>query len=366
MATGKKYGLSDFQWIAVVISATLGTGIMFLPRSVGDTAGRDGWISIIIAGIAVWCFALLIWLLCRRFPTKTLPEFSIVILGRPLGILVSILYSLYAFAICGVVLRILSDLVRTWVFLWTPVPVFLVATLIAVGYTSRMGAVTLGRLTEIITLFTAVVWLMFLIPLPEFSFLNLRPIGSEGFLKILQAVPKTSFVFLGFEVMLVFFPFIINREKVLKLTSISLALVTALYAMDVILVVGVLGIERTLNLVWPLMNYMRIGSLPFVQRVDNILLFAWTAQIIVTVVVHYFSATFTLATLTRRRYHDIWSVLCLPLVYIAAILPQDLVAVFAFSDMVGAAGFTICLGTTALMLLVALIRGLDERRELKE
>lgn len=365
MAKGKKYGLSDFQWIAVVISATLGNGIITLPRVVGETAGRDGWLSVIIAGLAAWCFAFFIWLLCSRFPTKTLPEFSILILGRPLGILVSVLYSLYAFLLCSLVLRVLTELVRTWVFIWTPVPVFFVAILIAVGYTCRMGAVTLGRLMENITLFTAVILLMLLVPLPEFAFLNLKPVGGEGILKILQAVPTNAVYFLGFEVMLVFFPFIINRKKVLKLTSISLALVTALYAADVIFVVGVLGIERTLNLVWPLINYIRIGTLPIVQRVDNILLFAWTAQIITTVVVHYFSATFTLATLTRRRYHDIWSLLCLPLVYAAAILPPDIAAVFALIDIIGAAGFAICLGITALMLIVAIIRGLDERKEEK-
>jgi len=366
MTTGKKYGLSDFQWIAIVICGTLGTGIITLPRAVGETAGRDGWLSLIIAGIAVWVFAIFILLLCRKFPTKTLPEFSVLILGRPLGILVSVLYSLYAFSMCGVVMRILAELVRTWVFIWTPVPVFFVAILITVGYISRMGAVTLGRLMELLILFTAVVLLLYLVPMSEFDFLNLKPVGSEGILKILQAVPESAFAFLGVEVMLVFFPFVINRKKVLKLTSITMILVTGLYAVNAILVYGVLGIERTLNLVWPLINYMRIGSLPFVQRVDNLLLFAWTAQIIAVVAVHYFSATFTLATLTRRQYHDIWSVLCLPLVYAIAVLPQDLIAVFAFSDLVGAAGFAICLGITALMLIVALIRGLDERKEIKK
>ncbi|HBI56317.1 MAG TPA: hypothetical protein DDY38_05790 [Firmicutes bacterium] len=365
MASGKKYGLSDFQWIAMVVSVTISTAIITLPRSVGETAGRDSWISIIIGGFVLWAFALFIWLLCRKFPTRTLPEFSILILGRPLGIVVSIIYSLYAFSMCAVVLRILSELVRTWVFIWTPVPVFFVAILITVGYISRMGAVTLGRLMEITILFTAAVLLMLLIPLPEFDFLNLKPVGGEGILKIIQAVPQTAFAYLGFESMLVFFPFIINRHKVLKLTSIALIMVTLLYFINTILVYGVLGIQRTLTLVWPLVNYMRIGSLPFVQRVDNVMLFAWTAQIIATVAVHYFSATFTLATLTRRHYHDLWSIACLPIVYAAANLPPDLVAVFAFSDMVGAYGLIINLAITGLMLVVAKIRGLDERQEVK-
>jgi spore germination protein (amino acid permease) len=360
MAEGKKYGFTDFQWVSVAVSAILGAGMLTLPRSVGEIAGRDGWISIILAGIVAWIFALFIWLLCRKFPTKTLAEFSITILGRPLGILVSVLYSFYSLMVCGVVLRVLSDMLRTWVFLWTPTPVFVVLTLLAIGYVSRMGAITLGRLMEVKTLLSVTIVLMFLIPIPEFVSLNLRPVGAEG-LKILQAVPKAAFAYLGLEVMLVLFPFIINKNKVLKLNSIALGIVTGAYAADAILVFGVLGIEYTLNLVWPLMIYMRIGSLPFLQRVDNLLLFGWTTLIISVAAVHYFSATYTLATLTRRQYHDIWSLVCLPLVYVVSRFPTSIVAVFDLSKLIGIVGYSFCLGITALMLIVAKIRGLDER-----
>lgn len=360
MAAGKKYGFNDFQWISVIISAILGGGMMTLPRVMGEIAGRDGWMSIILAGIVAWTFALVLWLLCRKFPTRTLAEFSKLILGRPLGILVSAMYSLYALIVCSVALRILLEMIRTWVFIWTPTPVLLVLILIAIGFVSRMGAITLGRMMEIKNILTILVVLMFLIPLQEFQSLNLRPVGSEG-LKILQAVPNATFSFLGFEVMLVFFPFLINKNKAVKLTSLAIGSVTAAYAADAILVYGVLGIEYTLNLIWPLMTYMRIGSLPFLQRVDNILLFAWSALILSVVTVHYFAATYTLAIVSGRKYHDIWALACLPLVYVAALLPSNLTEVFTLSEVIGMIGYPFFMGITVLMLIVAKIRGLDER-----
>ena len=90
----KKYGLSDFQLFSVLICAMLGSGIITLPRAVADIAGRDGWLSVLLAGAGTWVMAILIWLLCRSFP-KPLPEFSIAILGKPLGIFFRGLFSVY-------------------------------------------------------------------------------------------------------------------------------------------------------------------------------------------------------------------------------------------------------------------------------
>lgn len=365
MKEAKKYGLSDFQWVSVVICAILGAGITTLPRSVGEIAGRDGWISVLLAGAIAWLMAVIIWLLCRRFPTRTLPEFSIMILGRPLGILISVIYALYAIGIGAVALRIFVELAKTWTMIFTPMPVFVIAVLIPVVYISRLGAVTLGRLMELMVYFTIAILFVYLLPLGEFDLLNLRPVGAEGWRAILAAVPESAFSFLGFEVMLVFFPFIINRDKALRLTLIALAIVTFLYAGNVIITYGVLGVEHAVVQIWPLMNYLRIGVLPFIQRVDNLVIFVWTAQVMAVVAISYFASTFTLATLTRRRYHDIWAVAASPLVYAVAILPERLSQAFDLGAAVAQWGLIGIIGGTALLLLVAILRGLDESKEEK-
>jgi len=359
----KKYGFSDFQWFSVLFCVIMGSGIITLPRTVAEAAGRDGWISILLAGVATWILAWFIWLLCRKFPTKTLPEFSITILGRPLGIVFTVLYALYAFSIGGVALRIFAELTKTWVLIWTPGTVFLMGILIPSVYISRLGASSMGRLMEIVTLLTVVVFLIWLVPLGEFNYLNLLPVGAEGIVSILSGAQEGIFAFLGFEVMLVLFPFVINRHKVLRITFIALAVITLLYVGNIVLTYGLLGVEHTLREKWPLMNYLRVGTLPFFQRVDSLVLFFWTAQVLAVVAIQYYAATFSLATLTRRHYHDIWSLLCWPLVYIIAVAPRRLSQVFMITDLVGRWGLIGVVAMVLIMFLVAKIRGLDESGE---
>lgn len=356
----KKYGLSDFQWFSVLICTILGSGIITLPRTVADAAGRDGWISIIIAGAVTWILAILVWLLCKKFPTKTLPEFSITILGKPLGILVSLFYVIYAISIGGIVLRIYVELTKTWLLIWTPGWVFLLGILFPTVYIARMGAMTLGRLMEIVTLLTIIVISIWLVPMGEFNILNLRPVAVEGISAIAKGAQEAIFSFLGFEVMLVFFPLVINRKKVLRVTLLALAFITLLYMGNAVITFGVMGVEHTILQKWPLMDYLRVGTLPFIQRVDSLVLFFWTGQIMAVVAIQYFAGTFTLATLTRKHYHDIWALVCWPLVYLVAIAPSRLSQVFVVTDIMGRWGLIGVMAIVVILHIVAKIRGLDE------
>ena len=49
----------------------------------------------------------------------------------------------------------------------------------------------------------------------------------------------------------------------LRITLMALGVITLLYAGNVILIFGVLGVEQTVLQKWPLINYLRVGMLPF-------------------------------------------------------------------------------------------------------
>jgi spore germination protein len=363
MKDAKKYGLTDFQLLAIVISTILGAGIITMSRTLGAIAGRDAWISTALAGIAVWLLSGLIYLLCRRFPEKTLPEFSSTILGRPLGILVSILYAVYALFLGATALRIFHEMIKTWLMVRTPLPVFVMLIVVPTVYAARMGAVTLGRLMELIMYITVIALLVFLIPVGDFIPLNVLPVGAEGLTAIASAMPKAAFAFLGFEVLLVFFPFVVNRDRVFRVYTLALAVVTLLYMGIIVITYGVLTFEHTLKKVWPLMNYLRVGTLPILERVDNMMMFLWLAQIFAVVAIQYYASTYTMATLVGRSRHDLWALLAWPLVYIVAVFPNRQEQVFQLGDLVGMSGMIFLLILVVLLLLVAMARGLDEGKK---
>lgn len=364
--TAKKYGISDFQLYALLVCTILGAGITTLPRTTAQYAGRDAWISIIIGGVIIWLITCLIYLLCKRFPDKTLPEFSIQVLGKPIGTIISIGYIVYALFLGSSAFRIYTELVKTWVMIWTPHWVFIVVFLSVVVYTARMGVITLGRLMELVVLMTLPAFLLFIPQLSEFDKLNLLPIGNTGLSAIMAAVPEAGFAYLGFEILLIFFPLMANRKNIFRVFTLALATVTIVYATNIVLTVGVLSAEQTIVQIWPLINYLRIGTLPVFERLDTILLIVWSIQIFGVVVIQYFVATFSTAVLIGKRAHDFLVLIFLPIIFGLTIFPQRVVEVFTLSDFVGRWGTIYVVTTVFIIFLVSIIRGQDDRKAGKE
>lgn len=357
--------IRDFQWFAIIVCNILGSGILVLPRLVAAEASRDGWLSILVAGAGTWLLAYLVWRLCKKFPAKTLPEISMLVLGRPLGIIVSVAYAVYAFVFAGAVLRVFLELVKTWILIWTPAPLIVLSMLLPVVYICRMGVPTIGRLMEIVLLLTLGIFLLWLVPAGDFNLLNLKPVGVEGVWAVLRGAEKAGFSFLGFEVMLIFYPFLARRDRALRLTLLALAFVTAIYIGNAALIFGTRGVEYTMQQKWPLMSYLRVGQLPVVQRVDALVLFFWTAQIIVETTIQYFAGTFTLATLTKKRYHDVWALVCWPILYASGVIPIRLSQVFDWIDIVGRWGLLGVAAVVLILLATAKLRGMDESGEVE-
>ncbi len=358
-----KNGLSDFQLIALIFVAASGTSIIFLPRSVAEAAGRDGWISIILGGCVALTVAILIYYLCSRFPRRTLPEFSMLILGKPLGIMVSAVYVVYVLLLGGTTLILFGEVTKTWVLFWTPQYVLIVSMLIPVIFITLKGPVPLGRYTELIFYFVGLVVLILLLPLSQANLINVRPVGAEGLVAVLGGMGQLPFAFLGIEVMFIFFPLFVNRGKVLRLYLLAVMLLVVFYTGLTLFTYALLGVENTKLQVWPLMSYLSAARVQIIERFDNIFLFIMTVKIIGLVAVQYYAAAATSTVITKGRYFNIWSLLLLPALYGITLLPARQYAVFEFASLVGTWGALFVAGLVLLLLSIAVIRGFDERDE---
>ena len=315
--------------------------------------------------MAVFLAACFVYLLCRRFPQKTLGEFSILILGKPLGLLFSGLYILYALLMAGISLRIFVELSRTWTMFWTPMTVFIAILIVPVLYIVSQGIVPLGRLAELILFTTLFTFLLMLLPMAQFNSIHLKPVGQEGLLTIAGAAPRAFYAYLGFESLLVLFPFVQSRSKVYRLYFLAIFLAGVMFAGTAVMVYGVSGVEHTQQQIWPLMEYLATGRLLFIERIDNLFLFVMTQKIIGLVAVQYYAAAVTMAHITSKKLFRLWALVLLPALFAIAFLPGHQYQVFQYAALLGSGGFVFIIFLVLLLLLVAVIRGQDERKEKK-
>lgn len=88
--------ISTTQAVVIIVNYMLGAGILTSPRTTSKAVGTpDVWISIILSGLIITGVGMILVTLCRRFPGKTVFQFTREITGRWIGYIfgcVTILY----------------------------------------------------------------------------------------------------------------------------------------------------------------------------------------------------------------------------------------------------------------------------------
>src|SRR4051812_44253866 len=97
-----KNKITQGQFMLFIVQTQIGIGILSLPHLVQIPAKGGAWISILIAGLISQLIILLLFAICRLFPTDNIYSFLPKIIGKPLGNLLSFCYIAYFLFSVGV------------------------------------------------------------------------------------------------------------------------------------------------------------------------------------------------------------------------------------------------------------------------
>ncbi|QNO14502.1 endospore germination permease [Alkalicella caledoniensis] len=361
----KTFQITDSQLFTMMIGVLVGVGVTSLPREAAEVAGRDGWISIITATILGIMYLYICISYCKLFPNLSLAESMQIVLGRYLGIFLTIIYALYTFATAAVIMRFFLESNYVYFNLYYSMLLPFGVTAFILVYMGRCGLATLARVSEVVFIFSFAFVVLFFFPDKGANFLSLRPVSQLGAMPIIESIPTTALAFLGLEVILVFYPFLEKKETAFRVSAMATALTGIFYTGVFIGTITILGLEATKIFIWPFMEYLKLISFQIVERIDNMFVYLWTAKVFMVTTIQYFAGTFSLSMLTKRKYHDIWVLVCWPVFYIIGCLPQNLVMVTEFTSFVSKYGGLFVFVLPIVLLTVAKIRGLNYAKSKK-
>lgn len=138
---------------------------------------QDSWLAVIVAAV-ISLPALLIYLsLMRRFPGKNLMEILELIYGTFLGKAVSLLYILFFFQISFENLRVMGDLMLTYIIPETPLVVIAIIFIVLAGWITRKGLEVLARFAFVaVAIVSAMIVATFILLIPQMDATNFLPI----------------------------------------------------------------------------------------------------------------------------------------------------------------------------------------------
>ena len=293
--------ISRFQFYLLTINFTLGTTLFVLIQRLIGRAGQDAWLMPLWAGSVGALIALLwIWLF-RYYPGLSLVQIPLEAWGRYLGAVVSILYFISFSILAGWVLRNLSDFMNGAIMPETPKTVFHVMFLLVACYTAAQGAETVGRLNQIVTPFLFFpFWFILMLATVNWDWERLQPAFHSDLKTIVQDYPMLGFPYMETIALTMLFPLVkhgAGRPFLLGLLTAS-----ASFSITILMVIGLLGVERASQLTFPVYTVVQEVSIgDIIVNIHSIISVILLILIFIKLLVLVYGASETLRQVFRPK-----------------------------------------------------------------
>ncbi|MEH7379330.1 GerAB/ArcD/ProY family transporter [Bacillus sp. JJ1533] len=282
--------VSPFFLFFLIHGSQTGIAILRFQGEVSKGAENEAWMSILAFGLSLHLLFLMMLYIVRQSSAGDILSFHQDLLGKKLGGALNLLLACY-FSLAGIaVVYGYIDALQVWVFdgiaSWEYALLLccLIFYLVSGGFRVITGITFWGVVIPafLLTSFFSIVSFLevsYLLPLFNHSL-------KDHFISAKAAVP----LFLGFETVLVYLPFIKNGKKAGKWGHLALLLTTILYTAVAIISFMFFIQGKLHHLTWPTLTMIKIIQFPFLERFEFIFIFTWLLVIMPVICLYLWSA----------------------------------------------------------------------------
>lgn len=271
--------LTSRQAIYWIVMFYLGSAILFAPAYITAKAGRDGWLSALIAVLLHLALLPLFTAWGRSMGNRTVAEYMANAIGKPLGRTFMLAFALgFPYLTLILSLRNLSDFTISATMIEIPqTPVTLtMCALAACGV--HYGLRAIGRTAELV--FPVVMLIILAIALsllPNVQAAMLLPFGERGVGAIVAgAIPLFGFPFLDTFLMLGLLPCLKDKSAFGKILLSSSLISGGIFALLTLLIILTIGGDIPSRLSHPTYFVIRTISIgEFYKRIEALVSFIW-------------------------------------------------------------------------------------------
>ncbi|PEJ51254.1 spore gernimation protein [Bacillus sp. AFS002410] len=356
----KKISLN--QLVCLVILTQIGVHALSIPYSESRRSGYDSWMSILLGGVFAQLVIIMIYQLGKRYPNQSLQQYIVSIIGKPLGILVNILFAAYCAESTLMVIVSYADVMNRWVLFETPWFVLIGLSVFIVAFVAASSLRSIATLTQSFTgMFFVCLVIICISGYGKGDWRHFFPIGTHGIVAILKDSVPSLWAYAGYDLLLYAFPFVACRKKsqILLAMSVANGITTLIYFVISVIVTYNFS-ENQLNLISePMVFILRKFRWPVVQSLDIVFMTIWLSVTTITAFVYLFLSARYLAFVGRKENHRhvliVW--LIASVVFGIGSFFADRQSLFSFIDFHNKTTFLFTSALPVFLLIVSFVRG---------
>lgn len=259
----------------VVVTSQIAVGIHGFQRIIMKDATHDAWISILLSFVFSHFIVYVMFKTLEIYSTNDLYGIQQDLFGKYLGNLLNFLYVIYVSFAFFTVLKNYTEVINTWVFPNLPQTFVSGTLLILVIYSFTGGLRVMIGVCFISVVSTVWMLLLLLFPLEYAHYNHLLPVLSNDFVSILKGAYSMTFTIVGFEIINILYPFVKEKNKAQKYVHFGLLFTCFVYVFVMLVTIVYFSNEQVEKTIWALLTLFSIIKLPFIERIEIIIICYW-------------------------------------------------------------------------------------------
>ena len=291
MSTVKtNYKVSPIFVFFLIHAAQFGVGVLGFARIIAKAAGYDAWMGVIIAGIGVH---ILMWIMYRLLENANGNLLTVHqnIFGKWLGNAFNLIFITYFFLDSVSVIRTYVEIVQVWMFPTAATWKLTIFLCILSYYIISSGFRVMTGICVISVVATCGYIMMLFITIKYANFGNLLPMFSHSFGDILKSAQASIYTMIGFELILMIYPFIKTPEKSHKFAQYGVLFSNFLFLLSTILAFAFFSEKQLSKTIWSQLSITQVIRLPFIERLEYIAISGYAIIAITSFILPLWGAT---------------------------------------------------------------------------
>ena len=309
--------LQAFYLFFIIAGIQIGVGIIGAPRYIYMEAQRDSWLSILIAFVYICILFMCMFFILNQYENADYFGIQVDIFGKWLGKLLGIILILHFGMSFLSILLTYIEVIQLFIYHAMPNLVITILIMILVLYTVFGGIRVIVGITFLLFLIT--LWLLLVLydPILRMNWFNLLPVFQTSFPDLLKGAKATSYTLSGFEILMLVYPFIQNKEKAKLPVFLGLAFTTLLLLIVTIISIGYFSAEGLKSIDWALLILYKSASFTFIERLDYIVVVVWLMVILPNLALTLWAMSYGMKRLYKvPQKFTLWAITILILIIV--------------------------------------------------
>ena len=304
MSTNKRKLLNRYHVVFLVQSTMFGTGVLSLPQrlsSLGYSQALFPLLFGVIASLSIWP---MIWI-NSKYKNENLFRINEILLGKWIGKSINLFIVLQFTLFLAAIISSYMNLIQTTALPEQTLTIPVLFFLLLLTYIVNGGIKSVARFC-IMAFFITIPMLYFLrwaIEKGEMS--HLFPLFNYNGHEFFEALRKGYLSILGYEVIMFYFPYIVNQKKAYKHALVGIWISIFLCFITTLVSVIYYSEWQLENIEFTVLHLFKAGEFSFIERIDIIGITLWIFLILSTSAGYLWSAKKGLDSLRskKKKYH---------------------------------------------------------------